>query len=210
MTLSIPVIFLVAAALLGFVIGWFFNRIQAIRTYNMLAEDSEARARKMNRQIQSLTEENTDLADSLRMVRSKLSSYESTANLAAAKAKEHDANLKRKDQRIDELESQAYASEEQHMRVQRDFAKFRLYKTREVQQLQQQLLARGETATASVDSIIPDGEVPVLKKKATIEPSASSRDKLPDITHEVLESDEDLMDMTSEFDFDPEELLADD
>jgi len=76
------------------------------------------------------------------------------------------AELKQKEQRINELESLVYTNEEQHMRLQRDFAKFRLVKTREVQQLQQQVVAAGGTA-AAVAAINLSDEVPVLNKKAT-------------------------------------------
>jgi len=207
--LTAPVLFLVAAALLGFLIGWYFNRIQAIRAFNQLADESESRLRKMNAQLQLITEDNSELTDSLQQARNRLSSIEGGATLAARNARESDVQLKRRDRRIGELEAQTYAAEEQHMRVQRDFAKFRLYKTREVQQLQEQLLSRGEAVPTSDSRATPAIELPVLKKKAAAA-SVVAEEQLPDVTHEVLESDEDLMDMTSEFNFDPEVLLADD
>ncbi|MBX2885037.1 MAG: hypothetical protein KTR32_34085, partial [Granulosicoccus sp.] len=201
--------FLVAAALLGFVIGWFFNRIQAIGTYNQLAEESESRLRILKKQLLSASEDRTNLQDALQATRVKLSNLESSQK----SMDDYVARLADKQQRIEELEAQAYASEEQHMRVQRDFAKFRLYKTKEVQQLQQQLAARGGAVPNTTDPAT--NEVPTLQKKAgaaaavvgSVEGAAA---RLPDITHEVLESNQDVMDMTSEFNFDPEELLSND
>lgn len=211
MTSSIPVFFLIAAALLGFVIGWYFNRIWAIGAYNRLSEESESRLRMMKKQLLAASEDRTSLQDALQATRVKLATLESSATSSARKLDEYDVDMGDKDRRIEELEAQVYASEERHMRVQRDFAKFRLYKTKEVQQLQQQLAARGEAVPDSVK--VTSDEVPVLQKKAAVSAAGSvvgAGEQLPDITHEVIESNQDVMDMTSEFNFDPEELLRND
>jgi len=212
LSIPIPVYFLVAAALLGFVIGWFFNRISSIRAYNQLATESETRLRRLNRRMRALNDDNTLLEASMEESRMQLQAHEDLATDTTRDEHKSVAELKQKEQRINELESLVYTNEEQHMRLQRDFAKFRLVKTREVQQLQQQVVAAGGTA-AAVAAINLSDEVPVLNKKATTEdkkPTESEASGLPDVTHGVLESEEDLMEMTSEFHFDPEELLADD
>lgn len=204
----IPVSFLVAAALLGFIIGWFVCRIQAIAAYNRLAEESESRLRMMKKQLLSASEDRTSLQDALQATRVKLATQESSVNNSVSMIDQYSADLESRDRRIEELEAQAYASEEQHMRVQRDFAKFRLYKTKEVQQLQQQLSAKGIDVSESAE-LEADG-VPTLQKKAGVAAVGVVGENLPDITHEILDSNQDVMDMTSEFNFDPEELLSND
>lgn len=209
MPVSIPVYFLIAAALLGFVIGWFFNRIWAIKFHNKVVNDGESQLRRLNRRIRVMTDDNNLLESRLKQTETKLKSIQENASNSAGKL---DAQLEEKTRQIEELESKAYASEEQYMRLQRDYAKFKLVKTREVLQLQQQLVAVGGTATI-VSQRDESSDVPVLNKKANIDAISDaelSAAALPDVTHEVLESEEDLMDMTSEFNFDPEELLADD
>ena len=103
------------------------------------------------------------------------------------------------------------------MQLQRDLAKLRLARTRDAEH------AKGAAASGraggSAEHAAGSG-VPVLQKRADVStPASESHTKpaeqtmlgeaLPDITNQEIVSDLDVMDMTSEFDFDPAELLDD-
>jgi len=219
------VIALLGAALIGVCIGWLMRRIIAIQRTRQLLQQHDSRLQLQDAEITALKADEKKQEEELVKSRAMISSYDKAAKESVKQASEFSAALKRKDQRVTELEAQVLASEEQHMRVQRDFAKLRLTKTREVQQLRQQLAER--VADAGGVEIHLEGEsdenLPVLNKKAppndvlqnrsglAIEQADAtengSSQELFDISNETLDTDEDIFDMTSDFDFEAAESM---
>jgi len=161
-------LWLLGAAFVGVLIGWFCHRIAATRHVNKLAQQNTNRMQLMNDEIKTLRDEETGKEEELVKARAMISSYEKAAKESVKQANEFANTIKRKEQRVAELESQVLASEEQHMRVQRDFAKLRLTKTREVQQLRQQLSNSVASAGGVEIQLTADNEddLPVLQKKS--------------------------------------------
>lgn len=208
---------LLGSAFIGAMIGWIGRRILAIRENNKLVMQSKNRLQLVNDEVKALRDEEDRMEAELGKTKAMVSAYEKAAGESVKQASEFSTTMKRKDQRIAELESQVLASEEQHMRVQRDFAKLRLTKTREVQQLRQQLSDRVADAGGVEIQLGAETEedLPVLQKKPGLEESvASAAEEKPteladlyDLSTEILDSDEDVLDMTSEFDFEAAESL---
>ncbi len=210
-------LWLLGAAFVGLIIGWFCHRIAAIGSLKKLTAKNTSRMQLMNDEVTALREEDTRKEEELVKTRAMISSYEKAAKESVKQANDFANTIKRKEQRVAELESQVLASEEQHMRVQRDFAKLRLTKTREVQQLRQQLSNSVASAGGVEIQLTADNEedLPVLQKKAGLEesiesPAAQAPTKvgdLYDLSTEILDTDQDVFDMTSEFDFEAAESL---
>lgn len=209
---------LLGSAFIGVIVGWIGRRIVAIRQNNKLVTQSKNRLQLVNDEVKALRDEEDRMESELAKTKAMVSAYEKAAGESVKQASEFSTNMKRKDQKLGELESQVLASEEQHMRVQRDFAKLRLTKTREVQQLRQQLSDRVADAGGveiQLGSEEVEDDLPVLQKKPGLEESVASADEekpteltdLYDLSSEILDSDEDVLDMTSEFDFEAAESL---
>jgi len=209
---------LVGAAFVGALIGWFCHRISATKAFSKLVGQNTNRIQLMNDEVKTLRDEESLKESELVKARAMINSYEKAAKESVKQANEFANTIKRKEQRVAELESQVLASEEQHMRVQRDFAKLRLTKTREVQQLRQQLSNSVASAGGVEIQLTADNEedLPVLQKKAgmaenTVESRAANPatqvSDLYDLSTEILDTDEDIFDMTSEFDFEAAESL---
>lgn len=208
---------LLGSAFVGAIIGWIARRIGAIRENNKLVTQSKNRLQLVNDEVKALRDEEDRMEAELGKTKAMISAYEKAAGESVKQASEFAATLKRKDQRIVELESQVLASEEQHMRVQRDFAKLRLSKTREVQQLRQQLSDRVADAGGVEIQLGAEAEdsPPVLQKKPGAEESVEAVEAekpteladLYDLSTEILDTDEDILDMTSEFDFEAAESM---
>jgi len=214
---------LAAIALVGVMVGWFAQRIAAGGKYNRLMAENNARFDRSQARVSSLEKE---LEESQALAAEHQSLKTGNARLTEQvdgfeKEKDEIAQLlERREKRIKTLESQVSQAEEQYVKGQRDFAKMRLLKAREVQRLQQQV----DSLKNPDAPLAPEDELPVLLKKANSAKSAHNRtsaspersdaekaaklETLPDITHANLDSGEDVFEMTNEFDFDPEELLA--
>lgn len=215
----------VAAALL---VGWFARGIKASQQLQDARDQMRSALEQATAQAEQALAEQNRLTDELRVTRTGLANQERQSKDFRDQARTLTGSLKSSELRVSELEAQVQASEEQFMRVQRELARQKLYKSHEIQQLQQQLRdsAPGEgvlqqpdppvlrpssisttrTATATEGQTVGSSvDRPSSDRAAGAAISAS----LPDITDEDLDTDEDVFEMTSEFDFDPEELLAD-
>ena len=219
------IIALLGAALIGVCIGWLARRIIAIKRTHVLLQQHDSRLQLQDAELTALKEGDKKQEEELVKSKAMISSYEKAAKESVKQATETSANLKRREQRIEELEAQVLASEEQHMRVQRDFAKLRLTKTREVQQLRQQLADRVADAGGVEIQLGSDSDehLPVLQKKPTASGALQGRpglsldesdsteltasQELFNISNEILDTDEDIFDMTSDFDFEAAESM---
>jgi len=210
-------LWLLGSAFVGAFIGWFCHRIASTKRVNKLTQQSASRIQLMNDEVKTLRKEEAQKEEELVKAKAMISSFEKAAKESVKQANEFANTIKRKEQRVAELESQVLASEEQHMRVQRDFAKLRLTKTREVQQLRQQLSSSVASAGGVEIQLTADNEedLPVLQKKAGIDESSAESavgqptkvGDLYDLSTEILDTDQDVFDMTSEFDFEAAESM---
>lgn len=210
-------LFFIASAGLGFVIGWFLHRILSLKELARLVREHESQTQHLVTQNSRFETENSTLAKQVSELEKKLSVADESSKRATAETREFSTTLAQRDRRIKELEIQAYSAEEQNMQLQRDLAKVRLARTRDAEH------ARGVPASGRAGGSTQQASgsgVPVLNKRADVSTHAAEShpkpaeqtmlgEALPDITNQEIESDLDVMDMTSEFDFDPAELLDD-
>lgn len=142
---------LVVASLLGAVIGFIVASIRANKRQNAVVQSLQTEWSKTlseaERQIEATNDENTFLKESI------VEAHE-RASLAAKNEESTELHSQLLSQRIQSLESQVSAYEEQQIRLQRDFATYKSNKTRELE------LARIEPA-----SWPQANQLPVLNKR---------------------------------------------
>lgn len=207
---------LLGTALIGCIIGWFARRIVAAKQIAALTVQSNSRLQLINDEVKTLRESDTRKDEELVKARAMINSYEKAAKESVKQANDFANTIKKKEQRVAELESQVLASEEQHMRVQRDFAKLRLTKTREVQQLRQQLSETVATnGGVEIQLGADEDDMPMMHKEAGVDESIEQPASNPptkvndlyDLSSEIFDTDENVFDMTSEFDFEAAESM---
>ena len=215
------IILLVAIALAGLLTGWFARRIIAASEHNTLVDECNAKLKEAAAKEKSLQQKLNASEVEIGDARKQLATLKKEIAVYDQEKDEIALLLARREKRIKSLESQVISAEDQYIKGQKDFAKMRLLKAREVQRLQQQIDMGAGAAAARTD----EEDLPVLLKKAVArssdrQPSGTTKTgdtgsapvpaiaALPDITNVVPETEEDVFEMTSEFDFDPEELLA--
>ena len=234
-----PVVLLVAAAaVLGLILGWCISYLFAARAHNRLVEQSESRVRSVKHRLESATALNTRLTQDVERANHELAAARKQlgdeSEQRNSQVRDLGELLTRKDRQREDLERQLKALEEQQLRVQRDITQFRLFKNREVEQLREQLGLSGAASSAAASAsggaissaatgALGAGAGMAAAAMASADPEVAEANRvrpgpsaaegasggLPDITHVVLESEEDVLDMTSEFDFDPAQLLDD-
>ncbi len=152
---------LLAATLLGFIMGFIVARLFSGKknsevVQNMQAELTKERAAS-EEQIFQLSAEKSELNRTVKSAREKI-------NLANENLESNEAQIQRSNQRILLLEAEVSAAEEQHIRLQRDFATYKSNKTREL-----------ELARIKPGSWAQSEELPVLNKRINYEEADVAR-----------------------------------
>lgn len=152
---------LVAASLMGAVIGYIVACIRANKRSNSVIQSLQTEWSKTladaDRQIDATTKENDALKESIAEAKEQ-------ANLALKREESTELHSQLLSQRIHSLESQVSSYEEQQIRLQRDFATYKSNKTREL-----------ELARIEPDSWSQSNRLPVLNKRIQRDDSLLSR-----------------------------------
>lgn len=142
---------LIAASLLGAVVGYIVACIRANKRTNAVVQNLQTEWTKTladaDRQIDATNSENNALKESITEANER-------ANLAIKNEESTDLHSQLLSQRIHSLESQVSAYEEQQIRLQRDFATYKSNKSREL-----------ELARIEPDSWSQSNQLPVLNKR---------------------------------------------
>jgi len=121
---------LLAATLLGFLMGYLVNRLFAVRkthsiVQTMRGELAKARA-EAEEQISQLNSEKSDLRRSIKVANEKI-------RIGNGRQESNELRAKQLSQRVRSLEAEVAASEEQQVRLQRSFATYKSNKERELE-----------------------------------------------------------------------------
>lgn len=152
---------LLAATLLGFIMGYlvarlFTGRKTAEAVQSMQAELTKERA-AAEEQIFQLSAEKSELNRIVKAAREKI-------QLANEKHESNQSQVQRLNQRIQLLEAEVSASEEQYIRLQRDFAAYKSNKTHEL-----------ELARIKPGNWAQSEQLPVLNKRISNEEADVAR-----------------------------------